>query len=141
MTIFEHHIHHLPAKPMDWMVEDYAEELGILENNMADFFDFNKFYMSDRNLWTLIVQSDLLKKPTAECIRHWYDYQQVLMKKLLPFIHKDNAYKLRFRHKSITKQPAPLGYLSVGDWLDVFHTTLLLRDPYNQLDDFLSAID
>ncbi|WP_293156552.1 hypothetical protein [Moritella sp.] len=25
MTIFEHHIHNLPAKPMDWMVEDYAE--------------------------------------------------------------------------------------------------------------------
>ena len=138
MTIFEHHIHHLPAKPMDWMVEDYAEELGILENNMADFFDFNKFYMSDRNLWTLIVQSDLLKKPAAECIRHWYDYQQVLMKKVLPFIHKDNTYKLRFRHKNITMQPAPLGYLSVGDWLDVFHTTLLLRDPYNQLDDLLS---
>jgi len=138
MTIFEHHIHNLLAKPMDWMVEDYAEELGRLEKNTADFFDFNKFYMSDMNLWNLIVQSNLLKKPTAECIRHWYDYQQVLMEKVLPFIHKDNTYKLRFRHKSITKQPALLGYLSVGDWLGVFHTTLLLRDPYNQLDDLLS---
>ncbi|SGY81785.1 Putative uncharacterized protein [Moritella viscosa] len=66
MTIFEYHIHNLPAKPMDWMVEDYAEELGILEKNMADFFDFDKFYLSDMNLWNLIAQSNLLKKPTAE---------------------------------------------------------------------------
>ncbi|CAM3021855.1 hypothetical protein MOVI109754_12955 [Moritella viscosa] len=40
MTIFEHHIHYLPAKPMDWMIEDYAEELGILEKTWLIFLIF-----------------------------------------------------------------------------------------------------
>ncbi|WP_299015218.1 Imm49 family immunity protein [uncultured Photobacterium sp.] len=140
MMKFEHHIYGVPSKPMDWMEEDYFDELKMYQKNTQKFYDGLMLNVSYKRSHELFVYSSLLKKSNTEIIRHLYDYLQALMMDLQPYIHKGRGYSVTFHGKTVLKEAQPSRKLHLSQWLQAFYVTLILRDPFDQLKD-LVAID
>lgn len=139
MTIFKHHIHDLANLPMTRIDEKYVEELQFLAGHIERSTLKNRVLVNESNTFDLLAIGNLLKKPNEECIRHLYDFQQATMTVIAPWINKSAPYQLGLRNRIFTfTQSRKRHNMSVGQWLNAFHATLLLRDPYNQLDNLLS---
>ncbi|MGF1723824.1 Imm49 family immunity protein [Photobacterium nomapromontoriensis] len=140
MIKFKHHIHDVPSEPMAWMEEDYDRHHTFSKSDIEKFHLGLSTVIEKSLLHKLFVRGCLLNKPKRQIIRHLYDYLQAIMIELQPYINKRSNDAVFFRDKTVLNKSTVLHKLYFSTWAQAFYTTLILRDPFDQLK-YLISID